>query len=220
MFLPDSDFKPKGVRYLGPDGARANTSLTLRDYTHHYDRRPPPTKEDKLLPEVTKIASKPLFLKNLADKRTCDFPAGGKVCSRFERPDHLTAINEPLFRPTITGHPKRLKPLDIPEAELKKMWSDGHERALHRVADQFAGKRNVIDHFNVPDKPTVWHTGTRHAGEDNVRKVPPTNYVPGFCGMGNVLETTTNERPNREAAIRTSAVPFNEFKFMGVRKWL
>lgn len=49
---------------------------------------------------------------------------------------------------------------------------------------------------------------------------PPQCEIPGFRGMGNPIFIVPNERPNQEAAVRTSSVPLRELQFFGERRVL
>ena len=203
---------------MGEDGSRAKTSLELRDYTEHYYHRPPACRDDINGAHAAIISGGRECFSKIAQKPTWDFPKGGKCAKKFVKPDFFETVNVPQRVSHITPHPKRLEPIVRNDTDLKKIWSDGRDREISNVAKRMAGTRSVIDSFNEPINQGPAHFGKR-IGEDVVRKdVPRDHFVKGFSGVGNRYEGQANPRPNRDLAIKTNAVPFNETKFMGRRK--
>ena len=154
----------------------------------------------------------------ISQKPTHDFPVGGKVARSFVQPRVSPILNtQPPV--SITACVKRLKPLDLPEAALQKLWSSGADAARTTDVKKIATQPSIIQYFN-PVNNIVCRPGHRLVPlkGPNAAPVPDEYCVAGFKGVGDVRGAVRNAPSNQVAARRTHAVDSKDLHFFGERK--
>ena len=226
-FIPESDFRHRGKRQLGFEGSDAAAAVkqSLRQTAltgqagapvPQYLTRPDRFKSDQ---GATVFSNSRTWLNRVADKRTHDFPSGGKRVGTEAKSMTPSPIVTPEYMATITGSVRRKGALDLPETHLRAIWSEGREAQKRHFAMHTADTPSPIPFQNpLPPRLSPMKAGTKKIeGRSDISleaRPPAAVSVPGFCGMGNRSQPAakaTKEYPSH-------CVPGSQLPFYGERK--
>eukprot|EP00672_Neobodo_designis_P017280 CAMPEP_0174850336 /NCGR_PEP_ID=MMETSP1114-20130205/19174_1 /TAXON_ID=312471 /ORGANISM="Neobodo designis, Strain CCAP 1951/1" /LENGTH=240 /DNA_ID=CAMNT_0016084791 /DNA_START=50 /DNA_END=772 /DNA_ORIENTATION=- len=226
-FIPESDFRLRGKRQLGFEGSDAATAVrqSLRQTALvGQESRPIPqylTRPDRFKSDqgATVFSNSRTWLNRVAEKPTHDFPAGGKRVGSERKSLTPSPIVTPEYMATITGSVRRKGALEIPDAHLRAIWSEGREAQKRHFATHTADTPSPIPFQNpLPPRLAPIKVGTKkiEGRSDTSLEARPAAAVSvlGFAGMGNRTEAVV--RPVKETP--THCVPGSQLPFYGERK--
>ena len=226
-FIPEADFRLRGKKQLGFEGSAAaaevRQSMRQTALCGHESRplpqyltRPERYKSDE---GAVVFSNSRTWLNRVAEKRTHDFPGGGKRVGTERTSMTPSPIITPEYMASITGSVRRQGAVEISDAHLRAIWSEGREAQKRHYATRTSATPSPI-HFQNPLPPRLapLKAGTKKIeGRSDITldtRPKADVSVQGFAGMGNRFGAP----PKKTKETPSHCIPGSQLPFYGERK--